>query len=111
MTATKSFRALVLVLSVSASIPALSHSGGLDAKGCHTNRKSGEYHCHRAQAAPEQKVADAADPSTGSSGVVKMSKSGICHDSSSPWYEQTKSYTPYDSMSACLRAGGRLSGQ
>jgi hypothetical protein len=25
------------------------HGGGLDANGCHTNRKTGEYHCHRAQ--------------------------------------------------------------
>nr|WP_232348105.1 YHYH domain-containing protein [Cupriavidus taiwanensis] len=24
-----------------------AHGGGLDAKGCHTNRKKGEYHCHR----------------------------------------------------------------
>lgn len=31
---------------------ALAHGGGLDASGCHTNRSTGEYHCHRAQAAP-----------------------------------------------------------
>lgn len=24
-----------------------AHGGGLDANGCHTNRKTGEYHCHR----------------------------------------------------------------
>ncbi len=23
-----------------------AHSGGTDAKGCHKNRKTGEYHCH-----------------------------------------------------------------
>lgn len=23
------------------------HGGGLDANGCHTNRKTGDYHCHR----------------------------------------------------------------
>ena len=28
--------------------PALAHSGGLDKDGCHTNRKTGDYHCHRA---------------------------------------------------------------
>lgn len=27
------------------------HGGGLNADGCHTNRKTGEYHCHRPQAA------------------------------------------------------------
>ncbi|MFC1626425.1 YHYH domain-containing protein [Pseudomonadota bacterium] len=24
----------------------VTHSGGTDAYGCHTNRKTGEYHCH-----------------------------------------------------------------
>ena len=24
-----------------------AHPGGLDAKGCHTNRKTGDYHCHQ----------------------------------------------------------------
>lgn len=23
-----------------------AHSGGTDASGCHTNRKTGDYHCH-----------------------------------------------------------------
>lgn len=27
---------------------ALAHGGGLNAEGCHTNRKTGDYHCHRA---------------------------------------------------------------
>ncbi|NOV24745.1 YHYH domain-containing protein [Cupriavidus necator] len=26
---------------------AAAHGGGLDAEGCHTNHKTGEYHCHR----------------------------------------------------------------
>ncbi|WP_051322602.1 excalibur calcium-binding domain-containing protein [Luteimonas sp. J29] len=26
---------------------ASAHGGGLDANGCHANRKTGEYHCHR----------------------------------------------------------------
>lgn len=32
-----------------ATVPnvALAHGGGLDKNGCHTNRKTGEYHCHR----------------------------------------------------------------
>jgi hypothetical protein len=32
--------------------PVLAHGGGLDANGCHTNRKTGDYHCHRS---PTQK--------------------------------------------------------
>jgi Excalibur calcium-binding domain len=36
-------------LSVSLPIvPALAHPGGLNSEGCHTNRKTGDYHCHRA---------------------------------------------------------------
>lgn len=26
---------------------AVSHSGGLDKYGCHTDHKNGDYHCHR----------------------------------------------------------------
>jgi hypothetical protein len=26
---------------------AFGHSGGTNANGCHTNRKTGDYHCHR----------------------------------------------------------------
>jgi len=25
----------------------LAHSGGLNAEGCHNNRRTGDYHCHR----------------------------------------------------------------
>lgn len=31
---------------------ALAHGGGLNAEGCHNNRKTGDYHCHRAKARP-----------------------------------------------------------
>lgn len=29
---------------------ALAHGGGLNAEGCHNNRKTGDYHCHRGSA-------------------------------------------------------------
>ena len=29
------------------AIPAAAHSGGLNSEGCHNNRKTGGYHCHR----------------------------------------------------------------
>ena len=32
------------------AFPAYPHGGGLDASGCHNDRKRGGYHCHRAQA-------------------------------------------------------------
>ena len=42
---------LMVVIAGTATIAAVhetrSHGGGLDASGCHTNRKTGDYHCHR----------------------------------------------------------------
>lgn len=32
--------------------PAAAHPGGLNASGCHNNRKTGDYHCHRSGSAP-----------------------------------------------------------
>lgn len=31
---------------------AWAHGGGLDANGCHSNRRTGDYHCHRANVLP-----------------------------------------------------------
>lgn len=40
--------------------------------------------------------------------LVKQSRSGICHDPSSPYYNRTKNFTAYDTLRACLADGGRL---
>lgn len=47
------FAAVTLILlfsftpqSFAHETPIFSHSGGTDKCGCHTNRKTGEYHCH-----------------------------------------------------------------
>ncbi len=39
-------RVFVLGLAVLAPITAFAHGGGLDSSGCHTERKTGTYHCH-----------------------------------------------------------------
>lgn len=46
---------------------ALSHGGGLNAEGCHHNRKTGDYHCHRtpANAPPAQPTNQLAPPRRG----------------------------------------------
>ena len=31
---------------------ALAHGGGLNAQGCHNNRRTGDYHCHREGTSP-----------------------------------------------------------
>jgi hypothetical protein len=41
-----------MVISMNATA-ARAHPGGLNAEGCHTNRKTGEYHCHRKTGAPQ----------------------------------------------------------
>jgi Excalibur calcium-binding domain len=40
-------RALVVSLLLFQPVPAFAHPGGLNAEGCHNNRKTGDYHCHR----------------------------------------------------------------
>jgi len=40
--------ALLGGVTLFASADVLAHSGGLNAEGCHHNRKTGDYHCHRA---------------------------------------------------------------
>ena len=47
-------------------------------------------------------LAQAADP------AVKKSSSGICHDESSPNYKQLKDFTPYKTIDACLKSGGKM---
>lgn len=44
------------MVAVPASM-ALAHPGGLNAEGCHNNRKTGDYHCHRAAVAPIRRQA------------------------------------------------------
>src|SRR5687768_9304235 len=41
--------AALAALATIASLPAYAHPGGLNAKGCHNNRKTGDFHCHRAR--------------------------------------------------------------
>ena len=48
----------IFVLSASALLvlgapgaPVFAHGGGLNAEGCHNNRKTGHYHCHRGSSA------------------------------------------------------------
>lgn len=42
---------LALAALVASSV-ASAHGGGLNADGCHTNRKTSEYHCHGGRSAP-----------------------------------------------------------
>ena len=41
--------AVALILLISMLHPASAHPGGTNAEGCHTNKKTGEYHCHKSK--------------------------------------------------------------
>lgn len=38
---------LALAMAAIAPLPVIAHPGGLNAEGCHNNRRTGDYHCHR----------------------------------------------------------------
>lgn len=38
-----------------------AHPGGLNAEGCHNNRKTGDYHCHRGGSSTRPKPTQTAD--------------------------------------------------
>lgn len=77
--------------ALAASLPALSaaHGGGLNAEGCHNNRKTGDYHCHRApSAAPRSttpapqdgsRVQSLAEQSGRSANAAPVSAGPTCH--------------------------------
>jgi hypothetical protein len=60
MSAVRHTPVLGIALALVTSAAAHAHSGGLDADGCHHNRKTGDYHCHRAAATPRPVDAGAA---------------------------------------------------
>ena len=45
-----------------------------------------------------------------STGIIKKSRSGICHAPGTTYYSRTLIYTPYATMAECLASGGRLPG-
>jgi len=55
--------ALAAVLGLAAGVQA--HPGGLNAEGCHNNRKTGDYHCHRSPAPPRPTANSQASPLMG----------------------------------------------
>lgn len=50
------------------SSDAMAHGGGLNAEGCHNNRKTGDYHCHRASSPPPKRADFVSRPKASSSG-------------------------------------------
>ena len=63
--------AAVLPIAIAAllQVPPLakSHPGGLNSEGCHNNRRTGEYHCHRKKAGAPGEGSSQLMPAVGSS--------------------------------------------
>lgn len=51
------------VIAMATSDPAAAHGGGLNAQGCHNDRRQGTYHCHRASAPTPSPAPRRAPPS------------------------------------------------
>jgi len=62
--------ALLLLIGASGRHPGYAHGGGVNAQGCHTNNKTGSYHCHRKGLGSSGSAAPGS-PSPPSSGRVK----------------------------------------
>ena len=77
------FRSIGLgVISLCLPVMVAAHGGGLDASGCHTNRKTGEYHCHRAQVKPANAQPKPETPERNNATPLKPTSSPgapICH--------------------------------
>jgi len=48
--------ALAILFTGVFATPAASHSGGTNAQGCHTNRSTGDYHCHTPKTPPPSRT-------------------------------------------------------
>ncbi|WP_346763682.1 excalibur calcium-binding domain-containing protein [Rhodobacter sp. SY28-1] len=60
--------AVAVMAALSMPTPVLAHGGGLNSDGCHNNRKTGDYHCHRA---PTPKAQTLFTQPTGSTGAFR----------------------------------------
>ncbi len=69
---------------------ACSHGGGLNAEGCHNNRKTGDYHCHRGNPAP--KLSKKAGSRPGSIERLGMPEPIIAYDRELYSYESYPTY-------------------
>jgi endonuclease YncB( thermonuclease family) len=46
------FKVVIFIFAICISVPVFAHGGGLNAMGCHNDRKRGGYHCHRGAPTP-----------------------------------------------------------
>ncbi len=62
-------------------LDSLAHSGGTNAEGCHTNRKTGEYHCHNKKLKSTQAKKIESAPEVGNRAIPLKEKSSHTNNS------------------------------
>lgn len=55
---------------------AQAHGGGLNAEGCHNNRKTGDYHCHRSGSSSSSSEARSSTPARAARFASAPARSG-----------------------------------
>jgi hypothetical protein len=84
------------VLSAITTNPAHATEGALDENGCHYDRKTNNYHCHKT-----------VPPNPNRFATVKKSRDNVCHDKQSPNYRTLLYFVAYSSMAQCVTSGGK----
>ena len=41
------FKFIIFIIGIFFGFNSIAHQGGLNTEGCHTNKKNGDYHCHK----------------------------------------------------------------
>lgn len=78
--------------------PVLGHGGGLDASGCHHDRKNGGYHCHRgggsSRPAPSERQSFYSSQGNSGGGVFRNCTEARAAGAA-PVYRGTPGYGPH----------------
>lgn len=87
--------ALFLAFLVFAPVEsANAHPGGLNASGCHNNRRTGDYHCHRGTSAPQPRPEPVYTPQGATTGRYFRSCAEVRAAGLAPLREGDEGYRP-----------------
>jgi hypothetical protein len=75
-------RRFAVALALTCPLAAIAHGGGLNAEGCHTNRKTGDSHCHRAPVVAPRPAQVAEVSAQSASSAVRPVASPTCYTGS-----------------------------
>ncbi len=60
----------ILMASLLSGVEVVGHSGGLNSEGCHNNRRTGDYHCHRGGSSTTSERVNAPQRAKGATGSI-----------------------------------------